>query len=304
MKNSRNIKIAILAGFAGMTILGFQNCAPTQFKEASDTVGMSLSVGGEETAMIAEVEMIPEFELIPEVPQEIQTMEKQPEVAVIETENQMPAPIEESMIAAPNEEVRESGDDGVVASSNEEVAPQTVESEVAKGPEMSDAPMSSPQEPSQPEVPQVAIEETPKEPVQTVAEVEVEVEVPAVAEVPVVAEVPPVSEVPVVAEVGEPAQEENLVECDMGRANSKVILTSFLKASPSNSSATRVCMSENACLKIINEFAAKRDCSLSNSAAGDSDKQCTEIFPGSQGTCKNAAKISDAQVSEILKGME
>lgn len=250
MKNSLNIRTAVLATLAGVTILAFQNCAPTQFKEASDSVGMSLSVADDGS---------PQNEIIP--PQEPQ----QPEVAVNDGEQREPS--DDGIIAGPA--ATPAAEDEVVSE------PKNNDGEVAKGPEQ-DMPKSEPQQPSQSDeqqpAPQVASDDGPKKPEQN--------------------------------QVHDQEQEENLVECDMGRANSKIILNSFLKASPSNSSATRVCMSENACLKIINEFAAKRDCSLSNSASAPSGKQCTDIFPGSRGTCKNAAKISDAQVADILKSME
>jgi len=95
-----------------------------------------------------------------------------------------------------------------------------------------------------------------------------------------------------------------LVECQMLHPNKKVVLNYDLLVQPGNSSTVRVCMSENACLKLINEFAIKHSCSLEASApssAADAQRQCTEIFPGSKGTCHNATVVSDAQVSELLK---
>ncbi|MFS4460330.1 hypothetical protein [Bdellovibrio sp. HCB2-146] len=96
-----------------------------------------------------------------------------------------------------------------------------------------------------------------------------------------------------------------LVECELIHPNQKVILSGvFLKGS--NNSATRVCMSEHACLRIINEYASKRDCTLSLGASSEaaSEAQCTKIFPGSKGTCHNAAVVSEEQVTEILSSME
>ena len=96
----------------------------------------------------------------------------------------------------------------------------------------------------------------------------------------------------------------NLVECEMISPSTKVILDFDLVVDHSNSSATRVCMSSNACLNIINAYAAQHDCSLSLGAAtSSSQSQCTKIFPGSKGTCHNAAVVSDDQVNSILQNM-
>ncbi|WP_413291260.1 hypothetical protein [Bdellovibrio sp. HCB337] len=210
MMGSRYIKISILSAFSIITILGFQNCAPAKFSDASGVAGVSFSAGGDDS---------------------------------LESENgSMPEEVEQ----------RDPSDDGLAAvmpkEGDDQSVPKKKDCDVAKeskGKEMPQQPEESSDE-----------------------------------------------------------SEENLVECDMGRPNTKVILNAMLKASHSNASATRVCMSENACLKVINAFAAKRDCSLSKPVSGDSGEQCTQIFPGSKGTCKNAAKISDAEVAEILKKME
>jgi hypothetical protein len=64
-------------------------------------------------------------------------------------------------------------------------------------------------------------------------------------------------------------------------------------------------MSENACLKLINAYAVQHDCSLDlgQGAAANLQAQCTEIFPGSKGTCHNAAVLTDEQVSNLLTKM-
>lgn len=94
----------------------------------------------------------------------------------------------------------------------------------------------------------------------------------------------------------------DLVECQMLHPNKKIILAPEFEVSPSNKSATRVCMSRHACLELINAYAVKHDCSLATGAGQEaaSDLQCTEIFPGSKGTCHNATILSDDQVSGIL----
>ena len=98
---------------------------------------------------------------------------------------------------------------------------------------------------------------------------------------------------------------DSLVECELISPNQKIILDQLLKKG-SNAFATRVCMSENACLKLINSYAAKRNCTLSLGASSlqDSEAQCTKIFPGSKGTCHNAGVISDEKVVEALDLME
>jgi len=95
-----------------------------------------------------------------------------------------------------------------------------------------------------------------------------------------------------------------IVECQMLHPNRKIVLSSDLEMSPSNASSTRVCMSEKACLDIINDYAVTHNCSLApgkDSAAADPQLQCTEIFPGSKGTCHNATILSDQQVVDQLK---
>lgn len=102
---------------------------------------------------------------------------------------------------------------------------------------------------------------------------------------------------------GQSAQLPDLVECQMLHPNKKVVLETSMQVQHGNSSSIRICMSTNACLSLINEFAVKHSCSLDASApeaAADAQAQCTEIFPGSRGTCKNATILSDAQVSELL----
>ncbi|MBS1970798.1 MAG: hypothetical protein JSU04_10845 [Bdellovibrionales bacterium] len=97
-----------------------------------------------------------------------------------------------------------------------------------------------------------------------------------------------------------------LVECQMLHPNKKVVLSYELFVQHGNSTSVRVCMSENACLKLINAFAVQHSCSLDASAPmaqADAGRQCTEIFPGSKGTCHNASIVTDAQVSELLKKM-
>lgn len=95
-----------------------------------------------------------------------------------------------------------------------------------------------------------------------------------------------------------------LVECELMSASQKVIFDQVLKVG-SNASASRVCMSEYSCLKLINSYAAKRECQLSQgeSSLQDSESQCTKIFPGSKGTCHKAQVISDEKVAEVLELM-
>ncbi len=97
-----------------------------------------------------------------------------------------------------------------------------------------------------------------------------------------------------------------LVECQVEHPNWKVIQgPSRVLADHSNSSRTRICMSENACLKLINSYAVARGCSLQTGAATSAGAtgQCTEIFPGSKGTCHNAAVLSDDAVAKLLTAM-
>lgn len=96
----------------------------------------------------------------------------------------------------------------------------------------------------------------------------------------------------------------NVVECELISSKQKIILSDILQIG-SNASASRVCMSEYACLRLINAYSAKRDCNLSVGASSlaDSESQCTKIFPGSKGTCHNATIISDEKVAQLLESM-
>lgn len=97
----------------------------------------------------------------------------------------------------------------------------------------------------------------------------------------------------------------DLVECEISGANAKVILgKSKLLEIGSNDSATRVCMTENACLNLVNSYAAGHDASLALGAAkSNSQTQVAKIFPGSKGTCKNALPLTDTSVAALLAAM-
>ncbi|MNL03461.1 hypothetical protein D3C87_1239990 [compost metagenome] len=124
-------------------------------------------------------------------------------------------------------------------------------------------------------------------------------------EAPVVMEPPANDDAP---DAEEPVSDDdapvNVVECELVSSKQKIILSDVLQIG-SNASATRVCMSEHACLQLINAYSAKRDCQLSAGASSlaASESQCTRIFPGSKGTCRNATVISDEKVAQILEAM-
>jgi len=97
----------------------------------------------------------------------------------------------------------------------------------------------------------------------------------------------------------------SLIECELGHPNKKVIYGESF-APGSNASATRACMSEDSCLKVINAYAAVRGCELNPGPAtseASPNSQCTKIFPGSKGTCHNAKILSDDDVVKILENM-
>jgi hypothetical protein len=96
--------------------------------------------------------------------------------------------------------------------------------------------------------------------------------------------------------------DSTVVECGLGEACMKVVLTGKLLGEPSNSSSSRVCMSKNACLNLINAYAVTHTCTLDAGAATTpkGSGQCTQVFPGSEGTCNNATVLSDAQVNALL----
>ena len=95
---------------------------------------------------------------------------------------------------------------------------------------------------------------------------------------------------------------DQLVECELNSSSDKVVLAESI-AIGSNAQLNRICMSENACLNLVNEYAVSHDCSLTPGAAtspSSNGVQCTKVFPGSKGTCKNAKVLSDADVSALL----
>ena len=99
---------------------------------------------------------------------------------------------------------------------------------------------------------------------------------------------------------------DSLVECSLGEGchSVKIVLAASL-VTGANHSSSRLCMSKNACLKIINAYAQARNCSLSagKPTTLGSKKQCVSAFPGSSGSCRNAQVISDAQVEDLLTKM-
>lgn len=93
-----------------------------------------------------------------------------------------------------------------------------------------------------------------------------------------------------------------LVECELSNSSKKVVLAGSLSVG-SNAQVSRICMSENACLNLVNEYAVSHDCSLAAGAAtspSSNGVQCTKVFPGSKGTCKNSKGLSDDEVSALL----
>lgn len=123
-----------------------------------------------------------------------------------------------------------------------------------------------------------------------------------------------------------PGTDQDIVECDMGASNQIIELAAtdpkiFLVGSSNQlvnngdpnsndnsgdgTETGRVCMSQNACLVLMNSYASVRSCTLHTGAATASSTatQCTAIFPGSLGTCKNATIVSDSQVAAILMTM-
>lgn len=100
-----------------------------------------------------------------------------------------------------------------------------------------------------------------------------------------------------------------LVECVIKKSNAKILLAGSLKAGTSNRSSTRVCVSAHACLGLINGYIESRGGSLTTGPASTSSlhsgasNQCTAVFPGSKGTCKNAQVLSDTEVNGILAEM-
>lgn len=105
--------------------------------------------------------------------------------------------------------------------------------------------------------------------------------------------------------VGDSSQVADLVECQLGSPNAKIVLNEDFKIG-SNNSATRICMSKKSCLETFNAYAAARNCTLASGAPttqAPQGTQCTQIFPGSKGTCHNAKVLQDAEVEAMLTEM-
>ncbi len=98
--------------------------------------------------------------------------------------------------------------------------------------------------------------------------------------------------------------EVDVVECMLAGPYQKITLSGTLELG-SNSASTRVCMSSHSCLNLINDYAAMHNCSLSKGIATSANSQmkCTDIFPGSSGTCQNARILSDTELVNILANM-
>jgi hypothetical protein len=101
-----------------------------------------------------------------------------------------------------------------------------------------------------------------------------------------------------------PRPPAELVECMLGHSNAKITFTSSFQKG-SNARKSRVCMTQEACLEIVNAYAAERACTLSTGSPTTPGEQvqCTAIFPGSQGTCKNAQPMTDSEITTILLQM-
>jgi hypothetical protein len=101
----------------------------------------------------------------------------------------------------------------------------------------------------------------------------------------------------------EVADSSNLVECELNSPSLKIKIS--LAAEHSNGQSARVCMSENACLKLINDYAAGHNNSMEKGpeTSPGSPAKCTKIFPGSKGTCHNARVLSDEQIAGVLAEM-
>ncbi len=99
-------------------------------------------------------------------------------------------------------------------------------------------------------------------------------------------------------------ESNGLVECQLIDSKELVVLAAKFQQQRSNSSKTRVCMSKQACLTLVNAHVAARDGKLVGAKTTEgSQKQCTKEFPGSKGTCNNADALTDAEVAEILASM-
>ncbi len=120
---------------------------------------------------------------------------------------------------------------------------------------------------------------------------------------------PPVSQPPFAQKDHEGREKEendeykDKIECVVGH-NFRIALKSSLEESHSNSSESRLCMSEHACLNLVNAYATRRNCELkSGHETSNPSGDCTHIFQGSKGTCKNAHIAKDDDVKEILEKM-
>lgn len=98
--------------------------------------------------------------------------------------------------------------------------------------------------------------------------------------------------------------QDAFIECHIP-SNQKFVTLGKIFDSGSNSVNSRVCMSEEACLTLVNSYLAARDCQFDGlKGSGGSDRQCTQVFPGSKGTCRNAVLVDDQKIVQIIAEME
>jgi hypothetical protein len=312
MIKARMIKGFLISAFTGFAILGFQNCAPTNFTAVPGTPVLSLSTENLEPEGIADQTAPLDFQIAeqnetPMAPIASETTSS-PKQTLLEVEAEIP--MEMAEVTPPAKEktpefVEEKSSEKPLEIAEEKSPEKPLEIAEEKSPEIA---VVKPSE----KAPEVAEEKSPeKTPEVTVAKTSTKLE-DTDRECPNKGHGNASQREEGLQLLTAGTTEENLVECDLGRPNTKVILSKTLK-SGSNSSSTRVCMSENACLKIVNAYAEKHDCSIAkNSGSGSSgssgshqkNEQCTAIFPGSRGTCKNATKVTDLEIAAILKSME
>ncbi len=97
--------------------------------------------------------------------------------------------------------------------------------------------------------------------------------------------------------------DKKLVECML--LDKKIVLASkdSVRSDPS-APKTKVCMSKNACLNIVNQFAHPRNCELVKDIASNaSGKDCTEDSKESGSSCKDAAALTDDDVKNLLSNL-
>ncbi len=99
--------------------------------------------------------------------------------------------------------------------------------------------------------------------------------------------------------------DKDKVECEIA-PNVRIALSTDFDDSRAHGQNGKLCMSQHACLVLINEFMSKRNCEMRAGPEHGNAKpfSCTKAYNDNFGSCHNARKISDDDVRNVLGRMK